>query len=294
MDLQPVNNVRGTCNGLLVVSDLDGTLLDHEIEQLESGGLLAWVRVPLLSRDGTGTRLCVYSGLSLPPVDATQVWRADYRAVMHFNALLAESTGLVSTDGTGSLTDAGWIGRSLVLDSAKQHRLWIEDGPVAAGAPLTLALWVRAGAPIPGWLGLVTKGRDTNKDWYGLWARPSPNDPGGPHLVAFGWTGFRDNGGQGNLESDIVVPTDRWMYVVGTFDGFQQRLYVDGELVGQRDNVHGFIDSPTSVGNDLAPDNPSFDGQLDELRISTVCRSPEWIKTQYANQSNPQTFVRLR
>ena len=30
MDFQPVNGTRGTCNGLLVVSDLDGTLLDHE------------------------------------------------------------------------------------------------------------------------------------------------------------------------------------------------------------------------------------------------------------------------
>ena len=30
MDFQPVNSTRGTCNGLLVVSDLDGTLLDHE------------------------------------------------------------------------------------------------------------------------------------------------------------------------------------------------------------------------------------------------------------------------
>ena len=30
MDLQPVNRTPDTCNGLLVVSDLDGTLLDHE------------------------------------------------------------------------------------------------------------------------------------------------------------------------------------------------------------------------------------------------------------------------
>ncbi len=36
-----------------------------------------------------------------------------------------------------------------------------------------------------------------------------------------------------------------------------------------------------------------FPGILDEVRISTIVRSPDWIATEYNNQANPGSFYNL-
>ena len=35
----------------------------------------------------------------------------------------------------------------------------------------------------------------------------------------------------------------------------------------------------------------TFDGRLDELRLSAVTRTADWVKTEYANQLDPSAFV---
>jgi hypothetical protein len=34
----------------------------------------------------------------------------------------------------------------------------------------------------------------------------------------------------------------------------------------------------------------NLNGQLDEVRIATVVRPPEWIQTEFNNQSDPASF----
>src|SRR5260370_31555489 len=44
------------------------------------------------------------------------------------------------------------------------------------------------------------------------------------------------------------------------------------------------------IGQYDAPTNAYFDGTMDEVEISTVARSADWIAAQFNNQSSPQTF----
>ena len=37
--------------------------------------------------------------------------------------------------------------------------------------------------------------------------------------------------------------------------------------------------------------NNYMNGQIDEVRISNVVRSPEWLQTEYSNQNNPAGFI---
>jgi len=39
--------------------------------------------------------------------------------------------------------------------------------------------------------------------------------------------------------------------------------------------------------------NYGFIGSIDEVQISNIGRSSEWIKTSYNNQNNPSTFYSL-
>jgi hypothetical protein len=73
------------------------------------------------------------------------------------------------------------------------------------------------------------------------------------------------------------VGTD-WHYLVGTFGPDQMaRLYVDGRLAAEEDQ--GF--------DELYPSQAvlylgSFvDGQIDEVRVSNVARSPDYVTLQY-------------
>jgi hypothetical protein len=44
------------------------------------------------------------------------------------------------------------------------------------------------------------------------------------------------------------------------------------------------------IGNREALDR-TFDGSIDEARLSTVARSAQWIETSFANQNGPDAFV---
>ena len=46
------------------------------------------------------------------------------------------------------------------------------------------------------------------------------------------------------------------------------------------------------IGED-ADDVQSFDGLIDEVRVSNAARSADWIQTEYNNQSSPSTFYSL-
>ena len=69
-----------------------------------------------------------------------------------------------------------------------------------------------------------------------------------------------------------------------------------------RYNIDGGANIGTSTANEpsgtysefyigsYSTTNGRMDGLLDELRVSSVARSPEWIETQYNNQNNQVTF----
>jgi hypothetical protein len=84
---------------------------------------------------------------------------------------------------------------------------------------------------------------------------------------------------------DLVTPEETvlapgsWHHIVGLFDGKEARLYLDGHLMGQAevapDNQPTRNELPLFIGGNVEPDGEiefPFDGQIDELRISTVAR----------------------
>ena len=73
-------------------------------------------------------------------------------------------------------------------------------------------------------------------------------------------------------------------------------FYLDGALASSStvDTPGGTMLSDAAIdlraGNRAALDL-TFDGKLDELRLSTTSRSAGWITTQYKNQTEPAAFV---
>ena len=72
----------------------------------------------------------------------------------------------------------------------------------------------------------------------------------------------------------------------------QFTIYIDGVPVAKTAVTTGTATSPLTglFGTQIAQHQPwttFFNGTLDELRISNILRSSNWISTEYNNQNNP-------
>ncbi len=85
--------------------------------------------------------------------------------------------------------------------------------------------------------------------------------------AAFGmWIGGASGTGLTAVSSPVT--TDRWYHVVGTYDGSDARIYVDGELEGTRTAPLIHYDTPLMIGTSQINER-FFDGQVDEVTIYT-------------------------
>ena len=103
------------------------------------------------------------------------------------------------------------------------------------------------------------------------------------------------SGSQKLAESSATYNDNAWHLFHGVFNGSNVLLYVDGALVTTGDATAGPIDSNTEdvvLGN-FAPAAGSFIGSQDEVRISNIARSANWIAASYNNQSSPSTFYAM-
>lgn len=92
-------------------------------------------------------------------------------------------------------------------------------------------------------------------------------------------------GGSGHmLLSGVPHVADTPYYVVGVYDGTTQSIYVNGTLANSQ-SVSGTISYDAagrfSIGANSAAGEVT-DGVIDEVRVSNVARSADWIATQYS------------
>jgi len=112
----------------------------------------------------------------------------------------------------------------------------------------------------------------------------------------FGSLGHRTSGY--TESSDVNLAVDTWYYGVFKFNYSatpQIRMFVDGKEVtlvnnngiGHTPSLSGNwrIGTDTHVGTDY-----TFNGTIDEVRISNPVRSDSWINSSYENQKDPTQF----
>ena len=96
-------------------------------------------------------------------------------------------------------------------------------------------------------------------------------------------------------ESPTAINNDTWHHLAGTFDGSDVTIFLDGVLknsIPRTDNiVSTTADLIIGISRDFA--TREFNGGIDEVRISNVARSGDWIKTCCNNQSSPSDFYSM-
>jgi hypothetical protein len=287
-----------TCGG----AGLAPCALAHEIEKYDAatGQLVAWVRLPSVNGVAAASNTVIYiyygnGSIYTPTANKNGVWDSDFMEVWHLGETSGNPADSTSNNYTGIIQTPGNVTQDaagnntpayhFAGDSGTPSYLTLTDGTLSANAPYAIEGWIYIDTTVPTWwVGFVTKDRDTadpeaTANWGGLWTNSS-------EVIAFGSIYNKGN----NLNGSTLV-VGQWYHGVAVFDGGLRTLYLNG----QRD-PGALVSSPTVYLTDMNlplrvnQDNVgggSMTGVYDEVRVSTIARSPGWILTTFNNMNNP-------
>jgi hypothetical protein len=89
------------------------------------------------------------------------------------------------------------------------------------------------------------------------------------------------------------ISTNAWHHLVGTRSGTTLSIYIDGALSATAPGASSTpANNALNIG-DYGGSGEYFGGALDEIRISNMARSADWIAAEYNNQSSPTTFYSI-
>ena len=275
------------------------TLLKFEIESYDAtaGTIVAWVKIPTLSHTVDTVFYMAYddTGVTTFQGDVNGTWNSGFKGVYH----LANGTTLSLLDSTGganALTnhnavtaDAGQVDGSATFVAASSQYLSATAGFSGVTA-LTASFWTigPAGAGLA--TGVISKGTGGFSDF--IITRADNIIVGSPVLF------YMQNsigGNTGNVLTtavvwDLVTPT--WHQFALTWDGTTVRTYVDAvaDVTASLTGTLNTSDTTLAFGAYSVPTN-YFGGTLDEIELSNVARSADWVTATFNNQKASQTFL---
>ncbi len=272
------------------------TQLAHEIESYAAGVLVAWVSLPILSASQDTTIFLYYGDPSASNQEnAAAVWSHGYAAVWHLagsysgtpNEVIDSSgNGNHGQAGTAPTQSTGRIGMGQDFESGNSEYLQVDHGGnldfAAANSQFTISAWVRPES-LGAWQSILSKGAASPFDqWLGL----DNSIPGVP--------GFE-------LDSSVLAATGTlssgsWTYLAFTWDHLDMRVQINGvDDVSSLARILDLSDSSDTsyIGAIDAGAGDPFDGVLDEVRVSAMTRSSDWLRTEFNNQSDPGAFSSL-
>ncbi len=300
--------------------DADGeSVLPHEIDEWNPlGESLIWVRVPLLTPESASVRIYLYAGNDNPRHNprSREVWDENFAAVFHLSAggdvvpdssryqrnALTNSKPVsndpeLNLDGVNNRTIlapnpiAAVVGTGYRIDSADSGIIIPEEKIPQEFSQMTVSAWVKLD--------------DIDSSEYS-----------GRRIAHMEKIEFRLQGGEryyieaytsgDNLKysRNSFLDRDQWVYTAISWNGqtggqaivrmsrgvmpgmagnFSFHASIADQISGSG-NLTGHLDNPWAIGNSISGGS-GVPAVLDEVRISSVTRSSDWLLTEYLNMA---------
>ncbi|MCX6874629.1 MAG: DUF2341 domain-containing protein [Verrucomicrobia bacterium] len=261
-----------------------GKALAYQIDDWDAaaGTASIWVRVPSI-KGNARQELKMFWGKADAPAESsgTAVFNESngFLSVWHMNEPLKDEAGTLVAKDTGTTPAAGMIGKSRHFPGGKGIAFGENITTYPTGSsPHTTEAWFRgeqSNATVLAWGNEAGQGKVMLQFF----------NP--PHMKIECYFSGADVAGASTLA------TSQWIHVVHTYQHGDSRLYVNGVLDGVSTSTGAplALKSPARLYLGGWYDNYRFVGEMDEVRISKVTRSADWVKLQYANQQSLQTLV---
>jgi len=264
------------------------TLLKHEKEYWTGGGesnVTAdfWVKTDVDNGDPAATDIYIYYRTedTADGSDVTNVWDANFKGVWHFASDWSDSTSnrhtlIASGGGVTRVTGKIYNGVEL-LDSSSEY-LEVAPWTDITAAPFTLSA-----------LGKPTAGND-----YAIFSIADKDADADYHMIYFYYTGGTPtsvkarsyDGVTADAATSSAYTEGAWNHTVGTFPATNSRAaFLDGENKGTNATSKGVINIDRLRIGVTADSTPwaYYSGIIDEVRISNIARSDDWIKFEAYN-----------
>jgi hypothetical protein len=265
----------------LRVASKEGAALPYQIEDWDAarGAATIWVRVPRIVGNAR-QELRVYWGNANAKAESSGAAvfgeSNGYAGVWHLGETVADETGTLTSQTVGTALIPGMIGGARRL-AGKEGIFGGDKIPnyPAGASPHSTEVWFRSARPNATILGWGNEGGGRGSKVRMLFRGP-------PHIHVD--SDFSDVDAPGRL------PMGEWIHVVHTWDGAERRIYINGEVAGtSRFPLN--IKTPARLWLGGWYNNYDYVGDLDEVRISRVARSADWVRLEYENQKALQTLV---
>jgi hypothetical protein len=272
----------------ILFTDAGGRPLAHEVERWAPGGeSLCWVRLPELG----GTNGAGYFLMHWDNAEATNaaapgaVWSAGYAGVWHLgetNNWFADSAGGYTATNVGAVCVTGFIGQARQFRGADSL---LAPSGVFAGISnaVTISFWQYGATNQPlsqtCFEGVSDVGRELNA-----------HVPWGDGNVY--WDAFGNCDRINKLAATNIFKGgwNHWTFVKDRAAGVMS-VYVNGELWHSgTGRTRAYTPVTTFRFGAAANGSCGYTGLLDELRVETVARTPEWIRFQRRTMSD-EAFV---
>ena len=270
--------------------------LNWEVETYTSasGVVNYWVQVPSISDSSDATVYVCYgnSAITTDQSNKTGTWDANYKGIWH----LPDGTSLTTQDSTSLGDNLSLLGGSSIAATGEIGGAASFNGSTYFGStytanfkfslPVTFELWYKRNTATQAGVLLGITGAGGNA---------------GIGIGVGNVGGYFANGSIVVMRPGVynggisVAPADtNWHHLAVTVNTTNGSLvYIDGSYVGTEtntSNINGATNCAAFTGAWAYYVNSYFNGLTDELRISNAIRTASWIKTEYNNQSNPDTF----
>lgn len=265
-------------------SSSTGERLAFQIEEWDAakGVASVWVRMPVITGNSRqAIKLHWGNTNAATESDGKAVFNESngYLSVWHMNDPVRDDTGVLTSTDTGTTSTQGMIGAARHFADGKGvfGGEMISNYPTGASSHST-EVWFRPERPNST---LIAWGNEQGQGKVVMQYR-SP-----PHIrMDCYFSG-------GNVSGASRVPVGAWTHVVHTYREGEAKLYVNGVLDGTNIREGGPLNIRTPARLFIGGwyNNYDFVGDLDEVRVSNVVRSAEWVKLQFENQKTNQSFV---
>jgi hypothetical protein len=261
-----------------------GTPLAHQIDEWDAanGTASIWVRIPTIkgnARQGIKMHWGKADAASESSGAAVFNESNGYLSVWHMNDPVKDEVGTLESKDTGTTSSSGIIGKSRHFGVGKGINCGekITTYPVGSN-PHSSEAWFRADKPnatVLAWGNEAGQGKVMMQYF-------SP-----PHIKMECYFSGADVAGGSTL------PMSQWIHVIHAFKSGESRVYVNGRLDGVSTSTGAplAIKSPARMYMGGWYNNYRFVGDIDEVRVSKVTRSADWVQLQYENQKPLQTLV---
>jgi len=270
------------------VTKNDGySILSTQIDSYspESGLLKIWVLLDTLCGSHENDLMLYYGNptiqTELPPL----VWSNNYQAVWHFNGdAKAANTRKINTSQSGILKAKGKFADAFEFDAARKDYISVDyQKSLDLTSDFTISAWIFLKDSDRKQTILGNHG--DSQAGYSLFINSENKLSAGFYNTSGKFITLKQDGGE-------TLEKERWYHVCAVYSKSDQSLttYIDGIS----DKTFSTIDAPASsaatlqIGRIQFENDSYFSGIIDELRISSVARTQNWLATAFYNESLSQ------